>query len=282
MKKHAKIAILPIAMMLSSLVGCSKSIPITVTVINQHNLPVEGVELTINGKSYVTNYKGSAVLKNASAIGTVQFTSLPDGYSQEEPLKLDGMTDYTVVLESELISKPLERGTTVGIGDIAYDYAFVALDRNEAGKVVKENITLKDKLRANDCLILNFWYVGCSACEMEAPSLTKAYGDHKDKGAYMIAVDYYDKKDGDENLLCDAKEDYGFNFDVAFDYDNMTGGYGVTSFPTTVIIDRYGFICFLMNGQILDSQEFSNLVDSFTGDDYEPVFYKRNSFEIQQ
>ncbi|GEM_PF-4642848 len=282
MKKYAKIAILPIAMMLASLVGCSKSVPITVTIINRHNLPVEGVELSLNGKSYVTNYKGSAVLKNASAIGTVEFKSLPDGYSKIESFKLDGMTDYTIVLESELISKPLERGTTIGIGNIAYDYSFMTLEKTEDGKVQKELITLKDKLRTNDCLILNFWYIDCSACDMEAPCITKAYAPHKDNGAYMLGVDYYDKKDGTDELLCQAKEDKGFNFDIAYDYDNMTGGYGVTSFPTTAIIDRYGFICFLMNGQILDSQEFSNLIDSFTGDDYEPVFYKKNSFEIQQ
>ncbi|MCQ2797024.1 MAG: redoxin domain-containing protein [Bacilli bacterium] len=286
MKNSTRIALFPIVLMLTSLAGCHGDRSITVTVINQHNLPVENVVLTLNGKEAVTNSNGVAVIKNGSVSGTVKAKELPLGYTMEEPLKLDGMYDYEIVLKSSLITKEeYRKGVSLDIGSIGVDYIFQTVgyetDRYGNTTLTTNWISLKDKLSKNDCLILNFFYADCPPCKIETPVLIEGYAPHKDNGAYMVAIDRYDKTDHDETYLADAKREQQYNYDVGYDPDNMTETYGAFSYPTTVIIDRFGFVCFHMNGQILDSDEFSNLIDSFKGEDYEPVFYKKNSFQKQ-
>ena len=51
------------------------------------------------------------------------------------------------------------------------------------------------------------------------------------------------------------------------------------SYPTTVIIDRYGHICLIHSGMLRNTQEFLDMVDYFTADDYKQQFF-RNAGQI--
>lgn len=283
MVKLKRLFLFPISLVIAMMVGCSEPVEtVNITVTNRHFQPVVGAVLELNGAEATTNYKGVATFNTHGTGGTIKAKTLPAGYSMEPGFSVNAFGDYSLTLDSFLIQGlAIERGTTIGIGDIAYDYTFTAVDYERDGKTIKATeVSLGEKLKTNDCLILNFFYVGCSSCVAEAPCISKAYNDHKEQGAYMIGLDKVDAMD-DESVIIEEKKKLDLTFDVAFDPLNMTGGYGVRGMPTTVIIDRYGFICFYYETSILDSREFSDVIASFIGEDYTPKTYKQNSFELQ-
>ena len=41
-----------------------------------------------------------------------------------------------------------------------------------------------------------------------------------------------------------------------------------SAIPTTVVVDRYGTICFRMEGSLTDASHFTNLFEAYVGEDY--------------
>ena len=44
---------------------------------------------------------------------------------------------------------------------------------------------------------------------------------------------------------------------------------GITGYPTTVVIDRYGTVAFIHTGMMTETEEFSKVFAYFTSEDYE-------------
>ena len=52
---------------------------------------------------------------------------------------------------------------------------------------------------------------------------------------------------------------------------------GITSFPTTIVVDRYGMIGMIHTGSIPEKETFTKIFEVFTAEDYEPTIIKRMS-----
>lgn len=148
-------------------------------------------------------------------------------------------------------------GTVYQLGDKIEDFTVTTFD----GKT----ITLSEVLQEKKMVLINIWATWCGPCGAEFPFLQQAYEQYKDQ-IEVIALSC-EEEDTDEALEQYATEK-GMTFPVAKDTPDLAGAFGVNSIPTSIIVDRFGTICFLEAGSQSDVASFTNLFDLFVGDDY--------------
>lgn len=91
-------------------------------------------------------------------------------------------------------------------------------------------------------IVLNFWASWCPPCKSEMPHFNKVYADVKDDVVFMMV----DMVDGQRETLEKGKQyikDQDFSFPVYFDVDQEAAStYGISSIPTTLFIDKDGYV----------------------------------------
>lgn len=109
--------------------------------------------------------------------------------------------------------------------------------KNMKGKKF-DSKSLKDKV-----VVFNFWFINCPPCKTEIPHLNKVVEEFKDKDVVFIAValDQY-------NELQDFLEKTPFNYEIIDDGRNFAAYYGITSYPTHVVVDKQGKIAYHTSG----------------------------------
>lgn len=176
--------------------------------------------------------------------------------------------------------------TSYALGDLVYDFTLTNTENEE--------LTLYELLDEYKVVILNFWFTTCSACFYEFPYMIEAYessyidenGDvvnYKDEVA-IIAVNPRIIGDGGDDLLdvINFQQSMGLTFDVALDYNlddsslvftpALTTMFGVESYPTTVIIDKFGLVADFGVGSVTNTEKWTKTFDKYISDDYFPVY----------
>ena len=187
----------------------------------------------------------------------IVLSGAPKGYSVEESYKFDGET-AEIVLKSALITDEDLSTATLGIGDVMYD--FTVTDSNG------EKFTLSEVLAEKKLVVLNFWYTTCSWCLEEFPVMDEVYGDYSDDVA-IIALDPMDDAKAVEAF---AKQ-YNYSFPMAACPSSWSNTFGITGYPTSVFIDRYGVICVVESGAMTSKRPFVSAFEHFTAEDYQQV-----------
>ncbi len=86
-------------------------------------------------------------------------------------------------------------------------------------------------------VMINFWASWCGPCRQEFPVLDEMYRKYKPMGFAMVGINVESEK-------ADAERFLGMrpvSFPILFDPDNrVSGSYGVSAMPTTVLVDRQG------------------------------------------
>ena len=171
------------------------------------------------------------------------------------------------------------------LGDLMYDFTVVDTDGNE--------LVLYELLEDYKAVVLNFWYTTCSACFYEFPYMVEAYGStyetstgetrkYSDDVA-IVGINPGFAGDGDTmDEIRDFKKTQGLNFFVAMDYDfdtsnltidaALTTMFGITGYPTTVVIDSYGLIANVEVGSITSADKWKSTFNKYIQEDYAPVF----------
>lgn len=89
-------------------------------------------------------------------------------------------------------------------------------------------------------VMINFWATWCSACKSELPDLEKFYKSNKNnKDFKLLTIDVGESKDAVEKFMKENK----YNFEVLLDKNTeVSYNYTATALPTTVLIDKEGYI----------------------------------------
>ncbi len=86
-------------------------------------------------------------------------------------------------------------------------------------------------------VMINFWASWCGPCRQEFPALDQIYAKYKPMGFTLVAINVESEKADAEKFLASTPA----SFPILFDPDNVVSGkYGVSAMPTTVLVDRQG------------------------------------------
>lgn len=99
-------------------------------------------------------------------------------------------------------------------------------------------------------IVLNFWASWCPPCKDEMPYFDKVYNEMRDDVTFLMV----DIVDGTRETEAKGKQyiaDNNFTFPVLFDLDSdAVYTYGISSIPSTIFIDKDGFIVTKVRGGI--------------------------------
>lgn len=126
-----------------------------------------------------------------------------------------------------------------------------------------ETLSLQALLQKYRAVVLNFWFKDCTWCDYEFPYLEEAWQQLSSDVA-VLALSPYD----DAQTIADYQASKGLTFPMAMDTAGLSTQFGVGSYPTTIVIDRYGVYCLREEGAQPSAQAFINLLAPYIGADY--------------
>ncbi len=256
-----------------------EKITYTVKVLSSNGVPVEGVIVYVHKGDADMGLVDMGVRTDEEGIATftldeasdysIQLDKVPERYIAKNGLtRLDrypmGESGATITLERNPDYVP----TLYKLGDEIAD--FTLTDVNGV------SYTLYELLKVKKAVVLNFWFVGCDPCATEFPALNTAYKAHK-AGVEVLAIN--DRGIDSTDSVAGYSDNKGFGLEMPiFRVDPATSPVNIAKFagigwPTTVIIDRYGVICFVHSGAITATSAWDNAFEYFTSDTYEQQLF---------
>ncbi len=152
-------------------------------------------------------------------------------------------------------------------GDVLPDFTVTTFD----GKT----FTLSETLKEKEMVLINLWATWCGPCMSEFPYMQEAYAQYSDK-VEVIALSVEDADTTD--VLKQFAETNGITFLVGSDSpvnggpnlfsQMLVDGEPASGIPTSLVVDRFGKICFLESGSLPSVGAFTRLFDVFLGDGY--------------
>lgn len=128
-----------------------------------------------------------------------------------------------------------------------------------------QTVSLYELLAEKDMVLINIWATWCGPCRNEFPFMQEAYTQYaEDVTIIALTCEPTDTDD----VLAEFVESMGMTFYVAQDTVGMADKLQVSAIPTTIVVDRFGSICFWEAGSLPDVGSFTRLFDAFVGDDY--------------
>ncbi len=159
---------------------------------------------------------------------------LLDGKNPNAPIFLIyELSQQEIESRLERMPKPMDSAAFTE-GDTFNYFSFRDTDNK---KYKKEDLVGK-------VLVINFWFINCPPCRQEIPDLNKLVEDYKDNDKIIFIAVGLDE-------WVDVKE---FIKKTPFTYHLVTDGrytakeYGVTGYPTNLVVDTEGKIAFQSKG----------------------------------
>ena len=237
---------------------------LVITLNSEGGLALEGVSVKayadgeLNDLEAVgrTDGDGKVTLKNVKTGYSLILEDVPSGYAFESKYSIsDGIT-MEIILKTKLVEITDLSEMSFKKGDVMANFEL----SDGEGKTYR----LSKLLENYEAVVINFWYNGCQPCKMEFPYLQKAYEAYSDK----VAVLALDPVDGDNSSVEKFKDDNELTFPMMVCDSEWERAFGLLSYPTTVIIDRYGVIVSVHNGMITEEGVFEEMFRAVLGDDY--------------
>ncbi len=110
--------------------------------------------------------------------------------------------------------------------------------------------TLSPAGLAGKAVVLNFWYVGCAPCQVEMPGLNKLVEEFKDEEVVFIgfALD-------EEGRLREFLKKNPFHYKIVAGSSSIAAQYGISAYPTHILINKQGQVEFFLTGGDPDRHE---------------------------
>ena len=242
--------------------GTGEKANYTVSVKTIGGMPLKDVVITVFDEDDLDGYattdeNGNATVSLEVKDGySIKLSGAPAGYEILDSYSFVG-TSAAITLTSRPIQGMSQSGAAYKLGDIIRDFTVTTVD----GDV----LTISELLKTKDAVLLNFWYTTCSWCITEFPFMEAAYQTYSDDIA-IIALDPYTSDTAQD--IRDFRDIYGLSFDMAQENLGLATAFGVTGYPTSVMIDRYGTICLIESGAITAEKYFNAIFEHFSGENY--------------
>lgn len=153
---------------------------------------------------------------------------------------------------------------TVSLGDTMCDFTVTAGDASATSSTLAADYTLSELLKTKKAVVLNFWFENCGPCRAEFPYLETAYKQYAED-IEVLAINPYD---GTAQSVMTYAANLGLTFPVVKGGEEWQSFLQLTSYPTTVVIDRYGMIAMIHKGAVTEVGVFEKVFAHFTADDY--------------
>ena len=254
----------------------TEKVPYTVQIETVGGLPLEDVMVTVykDGEMQELQWKAETdengtVIFNAESSKTFYavLEEVPNGYKLNSVYEINSESTK-ISLETVLGDANEMENATYELGSVVHDFTVTATD----GKEYK----ISDLLKTKKAVVLNFWYINCQPCKMEFPYLQQAYIDYQDE-IELLAINPYD---GTDATVSAYAVENALTFPMSAEVADWANLLQITSYPTTVVIDRYGTICFIHKGSVTSKEEFTRVFEFFTSDDYKQTLI-RNLSDIE-
>ncbi|MCH5162002.1 MAG: redoxin domain-containing protein [Clostridiales bacterium] len=172
---------------------------------------------------------------------------VPEGFSPRSGTIDSKNPNVTFKLKGSLITdKEAPANKLYSIGDVMYDFSFT----DTQGKTSK----LSEVFQTKRAVMLNFWFANCDPCVSEFPGMETVYEEYKDN-LEIIAFSRDETSAIAEAFRTNSSGFYGWDeltFRVVGKEQPCTSAlltsFSVNAFPTSVMIDREGVICFIVAG----------------------------------
>lgn len=264
------------AAMLLLLTGCSQTVSdpgpaeYSVVIGNERGSPMSNIKVFVYEDSTKSELVCVASTDEQGKLAFTEITSdsfvaviqdIPVGYSAQETYLLSP-GENQITLASRMLTPEEMANVRYGLSDRLPDFTVTDCDGNEHN--------LEHLLTKKKAVLLNFWFLNCDPCKMEFPYLQAAYESFGDQVAFLAL----NPIDGTDGALDAYRTEQSLTFPMAVcdeAYQNMLG---LTAYPTTVILDRYGNICLMHTGMFTDSAALENALAYFTQDEYTPHFFE--------
>ncbi len=127
--------------------------------------------------------------------------------------------------------------------------------------------TLSEAMKDHELVLINLFATWCGPCRMEFPYMQEALDQRSGSvAAVVLSVDPGDTGD----MLRDYVQETGLTLPVASGAGLDVADYAAEAIPTTLLVDRTGRLAGVEVGAKTSAQEFLDLFDGFTGEDYDP------------
>ncbi len=238
----------------------------TIRLVTESGVPLGGVGIYVYEDATQnelvtfarTDDNGIITFQNQAMDGMVAILDkVPDGYDLQDNYPLTG-ANTEILLKTAMISGDGYIGKKFGLGDVMWDLTVTDLEGNTH--------QLSKLLETHEAVMLNFWYLDCAPCRMEFPYLQQAYAEHGNK-VPVLALNAVDQ---DAGAIRQYVQTAGLTMPVAQVSSDVTTALGINSFPTTVVIDRFGTISLMHAKGIEGGDAFGDVMTYFVGEDYKP------------
>jgi cytochrome c biogenesis protein CcmG, thiol:disulfide interchange protein DsbE len=133
-------------------------------------------------------------------------------------------------------------------------------ERPQAPDFTLERLDREGQLKLSSlegkAVVLNVWASWCIPCKEEAPFLERAWRQNRKRGLVVVGLDAKDFRRDARRFV----ERFGLTFPIVYDGPGDTlGGYGVTGFPETFVLDRQGKVVEAFAGAVNAEEERARL-----------------------
>ncbi len=242
--------------------------------VDQNGDPVPGVFCQVCDDStcmlYTSDENGECRFTLAPYAWEIHTLRVPAGYEGDTETVTaaspeGGELEFVLTLlgasEEDEAEAAGEAAAAYELGDAIEDFTVTAID----GRV----ITLSEVLKEKDMVLLNLWATWCGPCEMEFPAMQTAYEQHRDR-IEIVALSI--EPDDTDEVLASYVSSHGMTFPVGHDTFDFMSKFDQEGIPTSVVIDRFGVICFIECGAMTEPELFELVFEPFLSEDYTASF----------
>ena len=235
----------------------------TVTIHSQGGMPLEGIDVYLYADKSLTDLvafgktdgRGLVSMVAPMAEYVITLSGVPAGYSYEDTYAFSG-NQAKIVLSSALITEESLSAASLGVGDVMVDFSVALPDGSEW--------TLSQELAEKDMVLLNFFFTTCGPCANEFPFIQQAY-EQFSESVGLIALDPLE----DNQTVATYQAGMGLSFPMAACPAAWSQTFGLSGYPTSIVVDRYGVICLVEVGAITSLRPFTAVFEHFSGENYE-------------